>query len=176
MGALSILTQTSFRGRNDDGNETAATWKAAINTNWNQLVTTNFRVRFLITHEGGLATPAFQLEYNKNGGGWNSVTTSSANIIALGSANLTNGEATTQQMGAGTFVAGECSEDGLTAGIALTLAVETEVEYVVQVVDADTSDGDDIELRVTNGGVALDAYINSPTITVGAPHRIFVIS
>jgi hypothetical protein len=32
------FTQASFRGRNDDGNETAATWKAIADANWTQKV------------------------------------------------------------------------------------------------------------------------------------------
>ena len=37
--------QDSFRGRNDDGSEAAATWKANANVNWTQSVDENFRRR-----------------------------------------------------------------------------------------------------------------------------------
>ena len=34
-------TQVGFRGRNDDGTETTATFIAAVNTNWTQLTGVN---------------------------------------------------------------------------------------------------------------------------------------
>lgn len=43
---VNTLEQVSFRGRNDDGNETGASWKAALNTAWDQ-VAGLFRVRVL---------------------------------------------------------------------------------------------------------------------------------
>lgn len=175
MGALSLLEQASFRGRNDDGSQTTATWKDSVNTNWRQAVTTNFRVRFLVKHTGGATTPTFQLEYNKNSGGWNSVTTASSVCKAVNSTSITDGEATTQQVGAGTFVTGEMSEDGITAAISIGAATnETEVEYVLQLVSTDVTFGDTIELRVTNAGVALDIYTNTPAITLPGTRRIIV--
>ena len=67
--------QDAFRARNDNGNETTATWKVAANTNWDQDVDQNFRVRFVIQETNGasVADKTFQLEYNRNGGGWNDV-------------------------------------------------------------------------------------------------------
>ena len=47
------LRQNGFRGRNNDGtDETDATWKAAINIDWTQLVDVVFRFRLLVTEIG----------------------------------------------------------------------------------------------------------------------------
>lgn len=171
MAGLSLLSQDAFRGRNDDGNETTATWKDSLNINWLQAVDTNFRTRILIGHSGLLVSLTPQLEYNLNGAGWNPVTTASSVCKAVNSTNITDGEATTQQIGAGSFVAGEVSEDGIGAAIALTGTVETEVEYVLQIVATDVVDGDIVELRVTNAGVALDVYTQTPAIVVSENPR-----
>jgi hypothetical protein len=40
------FTQVTFRGRNDDGSEVLATWKAAAGVDWNQVEDETFRVRF----------------------------------------------------------------------------------------------------------------------------------
>jgi hypothetical protein len=54
--SVPAFTQDSFRGRNDDDNETAATWKAAADTNWTQKVDENFRVRFVISETDGISS------------------------------------------------------------------------------------------------------------------------
>ena len=53
--AAANTEQIAFRGRNDDGSETTATWIAAQNTNWTQPTGTNFRVRFEVEEDGGKA-------------------------------------------------------------------------------------------------------------------------
>ena len=74
--AALALDQDTFRARNDNGDETTATWKAAANINWTQKVDENIRVRFVIQEANGSNAPdmTFQLEYNLNSGGWNDVT------------------------------------------------------------------------------------------------------
>src|SRR5512139_2523990 len=99
--------QDSFRGRNDNGSQTTATWKAAANANWTQNVDENFRIRFLVQNTNNRLGSAqtWRLQYNKGGAGWNDVTASSSVVKAVDSANLTDGADTTQQVGAGSFVA-----------------------------------------------------------------------
>ena len=46
--SVASFTQAGFRGRNYDDDETAATWKAAADTNWTQKVDENFRVRYVV--------------------------------------------------------------------------------------------------------------------------------
>ncbi|MGH9878833.1 MAG: hypothetical protein ACRD5H_14470, partial [Nitrososphaerales archaeon] len=62
------LDQAGFRGRNDDGSETTATWKAAENTNWSQAVDENLRVRLILdeTTGGDPAIADYRLQYNLN--------------------------------------------------------------------------------------------------------------
>jgi hypothetical protein len=60
--------QDSFRARNDNGDETTSTWTTAADTDWNQMVDKDFRVRFLVQETAGIADSGktFQLEYNRN--------------------------------------------------------------------------------------------------------------
>ena len=132
------FVQDSFRGRNNDGSETTATWKAAANANWTQPVATefhgrHFRVRFLVRENGGVsaADKTFQLEYNLNGGGWNDVTGASSVIKAKATDNLTEAEDTTQQLGSGTFITNNDGVDetnGQAGGTVLDFAGSDEVE------------------------------------------------
>lgn len=60
-------TQTGFRWRNDDGNETTATWRAAQNSNTSIDKNTPIRIRFLIDTTGDLSPAQFKLQYRKTG-------------------------------------------------------------------------------------------------------------
>ena len=169
-------TQASFRGRNDDGSETAATWIAALNTNFTQDVDTNFRIRFLIqeTEDVADANVQFQLQYNYEGGGWNDVNGSSSVVRSFASSEFTDGDDTTQQLGSGTFISNnDCMDEanGLVGGANLdftaTANQEVEAEFCIQIRDADTSGGDTIQLRlIKEADEALTTYTNTPTITV----------
>jgi len=57
------LEQEGFRFRNDDGSESAATWKASQDTNIDQPKNENFRLRTLVNATGDPASSAFRLEY-----------------------------------------------------------------------------------------------------------------
>jgi hypothetical protein len=174
--------QDSFRGRNDDGtDETDGTWKAAVNTNWNQIHDENFRVRFLIEELNDLADAdvEFQLQYNLNSGGWNDVNASSSVMRSSASTKLTDGENTTEQMsGPGTFIttnAGVDEVNGLAGGSALDFTTtpnqEVELEYCLQLRSADVTGGDTIQLRlVEEADKALSSYTNTPSFTVGNPN------
>ena len=63
------LNQHSFRFFNDDGSESAATAKAAINTNINLSANDVARIRFLIDATNDPTTRKFQLEYRKKPSG-----------------------------------------------------------------------------------------------------------
>src|SRR4051812_33053217 len=145
-------TQVSFRGRNDDGSESAATWKAANNTNWTQLVGVNFRVRFCVSETGTTAsTHTGQVQYNKNSAGWVSVTGSSSVVKAVSTTQYSDDAATTKQLATGTFVAGKCeSSSGVTTATgSIAQNSQTDMEYCLQIVDADVAGGDTIQLRDT---------------------------
>jgi hypothetical protein len=163
------FTQNSFRVRNDNGDETTSTWTAAADTNWTQMVDKNFRVRFLVQETAGIADSdkTLQLEYNLNSGGWNDVTGSSSIVKAASTAYVTDGVDITQQLGSGTLVtpnAGFDEADGLVGGASLDFSGsdEVEVEFNLQIVGTDVSNGDTIQLRVKG----LNTYTNTPTVTV----------
>src|SRR5690349_20629389 len=98
------IGQAGFRGRNDDGNETTATWKASQNVNWTQLVDTTFRVRFLMQNSGttALNNLVAQLEYTYNGGASTNVNASSSVVRSAASPNLADAANLTQQLTGGT--------------------------------------------------------------------------
>ncbi len=168
------MEQDSFRFRNDDGSESAATWKAAVNTDVTITVSGNtaFRIRFLVQETAGNASVNFkpQLQRQLNAGGFVDVTGTSGVIRAVDSANLTDGEDTTQQIGAGTFITNNDGVDEVNgvAGSAKTDFVgndETEFEYSVEIVDADVADSDTVDLRISDANI--DSYaVADGTITV----------
>lgn len=171
--------QDSFRARNDDGSESAATWKAAVNTDWEQPADENFRIRFLVEELDDVAEDdvQFQLQYNKNSGGWNDVNGGSLNVRSSASSNVVDGADTTEQLsGPGTFITNNDGFDeanGLAGGTVLdfttTVNQEVELEYCCQVRGVDVSNGDSIQLRlVKEADVLLDTYTNTPTLTVPA--------
>jgi hypothetical protein len=167
--AIAFYTQRAYRIRKDDGGETGATWYAALNTDSSvpQATTARIRIEILNSVSPGILTP--QLEYNKNGAGWNAVTTSSSNIKAVASAFVTNDTATTNQFsGAGVFTAGDFSSDGLGTTWTASLDTHTEFEFSFQIVTTDTTIGDTIQLRITNVGTQLNLYSQTPTLTVSA--------
>lgn len=170
--ATTTLTQTTFRGRNDDGSETTASWKATAGTDWTQDVDTNFRVRFNVnasTAAPTLNTP-FVLRYSLNGGTYTAVSAASTVVRASASPNVTDGAATTEQLaGTGTFNAGTIDEvDGSALGFtgAVATGQDTEVEYSAQIRSADVVNNDTVNLRVYNGTTALNTYTDTPIITV----------
>lgn len=63
---LTELDQEGFRFRNDDGNETTATWKAAQDTNATSALSANVRLRFCINATDDPASSAYQLYYKKS--------------------------------------------------------------------------------------------------------------
>lgn len=132
-GGSPFYTHTGFRGRNDDGDETTATWIADADTNYTVPVNTIFRHRIEIKNDGGTATTTLQLEANRNGGSFFDVTGSSSDMQAASSGNVTNDDPTTEQLaGPGTFEAGKiCEADGLVASQTYTAARETEHEFVL---------------------------------------------
>jgi trimeric autotransporter adhesin len=170
-GGPATFAQAAFRGRDDDGSQTAATWKDVANANWSQNVDENFRVRFAVTNGGMTGTLIPQLQYNLGGAGWNNVTTTSDVVRAVTSTHFTHDDTTTQQISAGTFTAGRMSATGTATGIAYGALGDTEAEYNLQIRSADVADGNTIQLRVINDATALDTYTNTPTVTVvaGAP-------
>lgn len=62
-----VVDQEGFRFRNDDGNEAAATWAAAQDTNLARQVGVNTRLRVLLNTTGDVDSTQYQLEFRKIG-------------------------------------------------------------------------------------------------------------
>jgi len=180
LSAAPTLTyeQTSFRAKNDNGGESSTDWIAALNADFSQATDTNFRIRFLVQETEDLADAnvQFQLQYNHEAGGWNDVNGSSS-VVRSFAGDLTDGGDTTQQLGSGTFVTPNACQDeanGLVGGASLdfttTPSQEVEAEFCIQIRSADTSGGDEIQLRlVKEADTVFTTYTNTPTITLPSP-------
>jgi hypothetical protein len=166
------LRANSWRVRNDDGSEDAATWKAAQNVNptWVR-VDEPFRLRFRAGDIGGASGTftAPTLEYQVDGGGWNAAD-GTAVAGPAASAHFTDGAATTEQLtggDAGSFVAGTMDEvDGVAANVSLGADGNTEVEFCLSLISGDLLQGQTIEFRVTTAGTPLTETNGHPTFGV----------
>jgi len=166
------FTQTDFRFRNDDGSESTATWKAAVNTNITVDVTSGdvkVRVRLAAQEVGTTAaTFAANLFLSKNGGVYAQVGAATSSVKSVDSTNLTDNAATTQQITAFTFVAGRVDDvDGTTTATASIVQNSgTEFEFMVQLVAADLANADTLDFRVYRSGVAITTYTNTGRVTI----------
>jgi len=80
--------------------------------------------------------------------------------------HYTDGDNTTQQLGAGTFITpnGGMDTDGVISAITFAGSDEVELEFLWQAVGLDFSTGHTIEWRVAKAdGTALDSYTNTPS-------------
>ncbi len=168
-------TTEHSRFRNDDGSETAATWSDAEDTDPVVIDVANIiRIRFTVEQQNTASgSETFQLQYENStkSTGFVNVTTTSAHLRSVASADtswtISDGDATTDQItGAGSFVAGEMDEDGVTGSISFLGNDHTQIEFVVQVQAGDVDNDDNINLRLVNAmGQALNANV-VPSITV----------
>ena len=101
---------------------------------------------------------------------WTNVA-SAGTVNAYNSANLTDGAATTNRLGAGSgsFVAGKVSEDGLVDDFGMTASNYTELLYSITVKQADVAPTDTLRFRVLRNGATTGlTYTQVPTVTIGA--------
>lgn len=192
LGAVSYyeapaIDQAAFRGRNDDGSESTATWIAAENTPFSVNIGDTFRLRFAIQNDesSALNNVQFSLRGSINGGTQFTVGLgTTADIRVTTSTNVTDQEATTEQLiaGTGTFEPGVVSEATVAGGgneIDIPANGFTEVEWVIQTrYDGTTSNiqaGDVCTFEVwtvTPGAALATASSGSCDVTlVGFPHR-----
>lgn len=177
MTCPASFTQHDFRGRNDDGNETTATWKANQNVDWTQAVDTNFRIRFQIQEGAACAgnNKVWRMQYNLAAAGWVDCSAASIVVRASASPNLADAANLTDQLtgGTGTFVGAtgfdevDCNAGGTSMDV--VASGNAECEFSVQIRSADVSDGQTLQLRVTDAGTAIASYAQTPTITVSDP-------
>ncbi len=172
------IDQATFRIRDDDGSESAATWRQLEDINDTLDVDINFRIRFTLddTTDGERLNFQPQLEYNLASGGWNDVTGASSVIRATTSSEFTDDDDTTRQLSipaVGSFItpnSGMDDNDGLAGQDNDLDFVETvhdfvEVEFCFQIRSADVSDAQTVQLRIKNA----DSFGVTPTITINVP-------
>lgn len=176
MASIVDGNQRDFRARNDDGNETTATWKASLNTNWSQAQNVNFRLRYAIPIAilGSTWDSASNLkfQYNRNSTGWNDITNASSVVRLSTSVNVTDETATTQQISSpDTFAAGNIlTSSTTTTNTVGNAAVTIESEFCAQILSVDTNNGDTIQIRVINSAnVVATSTTNTAIITVIGP-------
>lgn len=163
------VVQVSFRVRHDDGSESAATWQVPANANIKIAAGRSpFRVRFLLEETGG-KTGDIQPEwrYSYNGGSYTLITAASSYIQLVASGTVSDGTATTQQLGAGTFNGGEFDSNGTMANESFTKSEQREYEGCFKIIPTDVKPTDTIAIRMYfSGGTQFTSYTNTPTLTI----------
>ena len=171
---VGVIRQWTFRFRNDDDSEAAATWKAAGDVDVEVAPDENVRLRIAAQETaGGSTTRAFKLQYSLNGGTFTDVNASSSVVRCSASPHVAEDADTTDQIGgSGTFVGtgGFDEVDGRTstANMAFAANGHGEVEFCFQVLSADVADNDTIDFRIVDvTGTVLDGgYAIIPRLTV----------
>ena len=185
MPVTITFTQDSFRGRNDDGPEATATWKAPINTNWAQRADIPFRIRFLVHREseGTSQNGSMDLYVSKNSGSFELISSivDTSPVIDVASSTLeAQGTDTTQQLGSGTYLVANSgvnnnNGEALTGTATWTNGIlqEAEMEYCLQIVRSRVSIGDTLEFRCRfNTIIFTGGYTNAPIITVDSDPQL----
>jgi hypothetical protein len=176
MDVSPSYTQSAFRFRNDDGNETAATWRETLDTNTtaqtgaNRVIRLRVRVSQTISAANIALSKVFKVRYS-TGGAYANVGAQGASVPIryFDSTHVTHQGTTTNQLSTTGFVSGRIDEQGNSGTIAFTSAATsaTEVEFVLEVVDSLVSESDFFDLRVyETSDTALDTYSVTPRITV----------
>ena len=169
FSAAAVFDQKHFKIYQDDAGLNSATQYNIEDANYNVPISTNFRIRFEVANTGGIAANITRrLEFKEGSGSWTQITADSNNIRLQDSTNFTDAGATTTRLTAtGTFTAGQGKDTGSdTSQISLTNAYYTEDEYSLRFQTG--ASGNTYQLRITNAGVALDTYSQTPSITPGA--------
>ena len=164
------LTQAAYNFY-EDGSESASTAISAtnsvpvgisVNSDRNVLL----RARLQNTNaNAGAGTDDYKLQYRVNAGAWTDTGTGAVTNFASG--NLTDGNATTNRLGAGTnsFGAGEISEDGIVDDYAHPASNYTEHLYAITLVAASLANADSVEFRILKNNATTDmTYTSTPTI------------
>lgn len=164
--------QQHFAFYNDNGSEATATINIAgqdanitLTVNADQQLT----LRIAEANTGTTAAgQSFQLQLSKNAGAYANITTSSSNVKAYNSANLTDQGATTHRLtgASGIFVAGGVSLTGVydNSGSLFTLPTgdNTEFLFTLQLIAANLANSDTLDFRIQG----LTTYTKTPRITV----------
>ena len=160
----------------EDGTESGSTIIGSVNTNPTLDVDTNYQIRHGLEETSGNASKNTegQLQYNHNAGGWNNVNSSSSVVQMVNSANLSDGDDTTQRITSFTFDTENAGIDevtGISGGSTSDLNnTGFETLHSIQIIGADVSNNDTIVLKIVNsndGDNDFDVYNQTnPTVTV----------
>jgi len=154
---------------------------------------TQYRLRYLIQETAGSSeaeTPQFGLEFRVDTTGgttfgtWTSIDSDLTYFNVVSSASVTDGAATTQQLGTGTFTGGQFSFVDATALAptgtlsATTGSDEYECEWVMSFTEA--ARGANFEFRVLYGNAitpdtALNTYTSTTQVLIPPPRRKLLI-
>ena len=161
------VEQKQFRFKQDVGGETDGRWAAAEDTDisW-QDEESPVRLRILLENDGAdlPSTTDWKLQQNRNSTSWIDVPNTGTILRIFNSEHLADGDATTQQVGSGTFSAGEIAEtDTFISNVGLTANEETELVWNVYV-RISANQGDTFDFRVQYDAGA--GYVTADTLTV----------
>jgi hypothetical protein len=169
------LNQQFYRFGIDELAENTHGWLAAQDTPITRSATdaSTFLLRILIQASGGVAhsNQTVTWQYQKNGGGYTNLTTTSSNVKAVTTSVFTNDGNPTSRLtgGTGTFESSSSTltHDGVTGGANNDIVSNgyCETEIALQLVPADLVQGDVLEFRVTTT-TAITTYVATPMLVV----------
>lgn len=160
--------QTQYALYEDDAGEASSTIIGTADNPQTLNTATTYQVRVVIAETGGATgnVNGRLWEFNHQSAGFVTCTASSSIMMAV-NGQLTNGNDTTQRVGAATHdnTNGWQSEDGTASNNSLPANQEAEAVLNFQIVDADVNDSDQILVRLSG----MDAYTLTADITVNKP-------
>lgn len=185
------LRPSHYRFRNNDGDETAATWKTDEDNP--AMITTNtaLRLRFSVSNSGSLNSGAtlYRLEYGEKTSTCGAIGASDWHALPnndtldwrmIDSTDLTDGAPTTDLSGLNeenpNFIAGETKDtDNQSAAITLAAADFTEIEYSIRATN-NASDANSYCFRLTNAGATAGfTYSIYPEVSIVGDENIYII-
>ena len=170
--------QVAFRVRDDDGNETTATWLAGESCNYEGILPLkNYRLRFTLNSTGTTtASDGFHLWYSQNGVAYTRVGTGAGTAVNSSlSSNFADGDNTTRQLTLfQTFDTTNLGmdEDGLITSQSITKAYSYEFEFCIQfaALGSVNRPGDTFDFRIylDDGVTPINTYTVTPRLTLYA--------
>ena len=172
------LHLTCYRFGYADGTESTHTWRAAEKGNPTVIVNHPFLLRLGIqqTEATAAANLAQQFRYNKNGAGWNNITTSSSVVKAVTPVTFADAATTTARLtnltGSPDTSNANCTVDGSSGGSANDVPISGNSETVcgLQIISTDVANGDTIQFDCTVSGPTTTITKDiTPQLTVSKP-------
>lgn len=184
--SFASFNQGNWRWRNNNGNETTATWKAAQNTSIEVVSASEvlrLRVEIGIATDSNNASYTFSVDYSSDGTKWKSLSTDgsiNAFVIAVSNNFLMKNEATTQQLSTSSFdsytlVPGSIIIDQSITSYDISKTTEQVCEYeIVLVPTVNTEAGKTYYFRL--GSFDVSYPVDIPTLTTATTLPIILKS